>query len=96
MFDNDGEFIPEVRWKKNIIKKKLLTIRQVMVYKLKNVDKYKLAKIAELLKICKSTVTIHNNIALYKIRRWPTANKNLISSNFRRYIEEINDAHDCD
>ena len=96
MFDNDGEFIPEVRWKKNIIKKKLLTIRQAMVYKLKNVDKYKLAKIAELLKICKSTVTVHNNIALYKIRRWPTANKNLISSNFRRYIEEINDAHDCD
>ena len=96
MFNTDGEFIPEVRWKKNIIKKKLLTIRQAMVYKLKNVDKYKLAKIAELLKICKSTVTIHNNIALYKIRRWPTANKNLISSNFRRYIEEINDAHDCD
>ena len=91
MFDTD-----EIRWKKNIIKKKLLTIRQAMVYKLKNVDKYKLAKIAELLKICKSTVTIHNNIALYKIRRWPTANKNLISSNFRRYIEEINDAHDCD
>ena len=96
MFNTDGEFIPEVRWKKNIIKKKLLTIRQAMVYKLKNVDKYKLAKIAELLKICKSTVTIHNNIALYKIRRWPTANKNLISSNFRRYIEEINDAHDYD
>ena len=91
MFDTD-----EIRWKKNIIKKKLLTIRQAMVYKLKNIDKYKLAKIAELLKICKSTVTIHNNIALYKIRRWPTANKNLISSNFRRYIEEINDAHDCD
>ena len=91
MFDTD-----EIRWKKNIIKKKLLTIRQAMVYKLKNVDKYKLAKIAELLKICKSTVTIHNNIALYKIRRWPTANKNLISSNFRRYIEEINDAHDYD
>ena len=89
MFDTD-----EIRWKKNIIKKKLLTIRQAMVYKLKNVDKYKLAKIAELLKICKSTVTIHNNIALYKIRRWPTANKNFISSNFRRYIEEINDAHD--
>ena len=89
MFDTD-----EIRWKKNIIKKKLLTIRQAMVYKLKNVDKYKLAKIAELLKICKSTVTVHNNIALYKIRRWPTANKNLTSSHFRRYIEEINDAND--
>ena len=96
MFDTDGEFIPEVRWKKNIMKKKLLTIRQAMVYKLKNVDKWEVAKIAELLKICKGTVTMHNNIALCKIRRWPTANKNLISSNFRRYIEEINDAHDCD
>ena len=89
MFDTD-----EIRWKKNIIKKKLLTIRQAMVYKLKNVDKYKVTKIAELLKICKGTVTIHNKIALCKIRRWPTANKNLISCNFRRYIKEINDAHD--
>ena len=89
MFDVD-----EIRLKKNIMKKKLLTIRQLCVYKLKNVDKYPLAKIAELLKICKSTITVHNNIALWKIRKWPTANKNLISCNFRRYIKEINDAHD--
>ena len=89
MFDVD-----EIRLKKNIMKKKLFTIRQAMVYKLKNVDKYPLAKIAELLKICKSTITVHNNIALWKIRKWPTANKNLISYNFRRYIEEINNAND--
>ena len=89
MFDVD-----EIRLKKNIMKKKLLTIRQLCVYKLKNVDKYPLAKIAELLKICKSTITVHNNIALWKIRKWPTANKNLISYNFRRYIEEINNAND--
>ena len=88
MFDTD-----EIRWKKNIIKKKLLTIRQAMVYKLKNVDKFKLAKIAELLKICKGTVYMHNIVALGKIRRWPTVNKNLILCNFRRYIEEINDAN---